>query len=89
MYIIDRTKRTGIIKNSRAYDYHELSHQAKTNPDPHARTLAEKALTEIKLESKSIRDMREALIKAHRRRESEEIKDIHEIVRSKKKYRHE
>jgi hypothetical protein len=89
MYIIDRTKRTGIIRNSRAYDYHELSKEMRTNPDPHARALAEKAMNDIKLESKSIRDMREALIRAHRRGEKEEIKDIHSIVASKKKYHHE
>lgn len=89
MYIIDRTRRSSAIRNSRSFDYHELVKEAKTNPDPGARALAERAIHDIKLESKDIRNMREALIKAHRRGENDEVKDIHSIVASKKKYRHE
>ena len=89
MYIIDRTRRSHILRNNREPDYHELVKEAKTNPDPGARALAERAIHDIKLESKDIRNMREALIRAHRRGEKEEVKDIHSIVASKKKYQHE
>lgn len=89
MYIIDRTRRSSATRNSRSFDYHELVKEAKTNPDPGARSLAYRAIEDIKLESKDIRNMRESLIKAHRRGNSDEIKDIHDIVAHKKKYRHE
>lgn len=89
MYIIDRTRRSSTLRHSRSFDYHELLKQAKTNPDPGARALASRAAEEIRLESKDIRNMRESLIRAHRRGEKDEVKDIHEIVAHKKKYQHE
>jgi len=89
MYIIDRTRRSSAIRNSRAFDYHELAKEAKTNPDPGARSLAYRAMEDIKLESKEIRGMRESLIRAHRTGDSDKVKDIHDIVAHKKKYQHE
>ena len=89
MYIIDRTRRSSTLRNSRSFDYHELKREAKTNPDPGARALAYRAMEEIKLESKDIKNMRESLIRAHRRGEKDEVKDIHDIVAHKKKYQHE
>jgi hypothetical protein len=89
MYIIDKTNKPYSRSNDRSYDYHELIREAKNNPDPHARALAAKGAEQIRLESKNIRDMRQALIKAHRKQDKEEIKDIHDIVAHKKKYSHE
>jgi len=89
MYIIDRTNRSYSRSLNRSFDYHELKKQAKTNPDPGARALAYRAMEDIKLESKDVKNMREALITAHRRGDEAEVRDIHDIVRSKKKYRHD
>jgi hypothetical protein len=89
MYIIDRTNRSYTRSNNRIGDYKELMKEAKTNPDPGARAVAVQAMAEIKKESKAVKDMREALIRAHRRDDREEIKDIHDIVKHKRKYRNE
>ena len=89
MYIIDRTNRGYSKSMNRSSDYQELVHESKTNPDPGARELARLAADEIRKEAKPIRDMRESLIKAHRRGETDEVKDIHDIVSKKSKYRHE
>lgn len=89
MYFIDKTNRGYTRSNNRASDFHELAKEARTNPDPNARQLAARAMEDLKRESKPIRDMRESLIRAHRRGEEGEIKDIHDIVKSKRKYRHE
>lgn len=89
MYIIDKTNKGFTRSNNRLYDFQELDRQSRSNPDPNARKLAIKAMEDLRREDKPIKDMRDALIKAHRRGEEGEIKDIHEIVRRKKKYRHE
>lgn len=89
MYFIDKTNKAYRGGNSRSYDFADLSREAKTNPDPEARKAAVLAMDALKKESKSITSMRESLIKAHRRGDQEEVRDIHDIVRSKKKYRHE
>jgi hypothetical protein len=87
MYFIDKTNRGYTRLNNRVSDYQELMKEAKTNPDPGARALAIDAMNEIRKESKEVKDMRESLIKAHRSNDREEIKDIHEIVSKKAKYR--
>lgn len=87
MYFIDKTNRP--YRQSRSYDLEQLSKESHTNPDPNARAAAVQAIQTIKHEDKSVRGMREALIKAHRHDNKEEIKDIHDIVRSKRKYRNE
>lgn len=89
MYIIDKTNRAHRGTNSRAYDFQELAKEARTNPDPGARKAAVIAMDQLKKESKDVTSMREALIKAHRQGNQSEIKDIQDIVKSKKKYQHE
>ena len=42
----------------------------------------------LKNESEVIGSMREALLKAHRQGEVDEIKDIHDFIEGKGKYRH-
>jgi hypothetical protein len=76
MYVIVKKSR-----NSRRYD---LDHLAKDSFDPkRAKETAEK----ISKESGKIADMREALVKAHRQNDKNEIKDIHDFVESHKDYR--
>ena len=87
MYFIDKTNRAYTRSNNRVSDYQELMKEAKTNPDPGARKLAVEAMNDIKKESYEVRSMRESLIRAHRRGDADEVKDIHDIVAHKSKYR--
>ncbi len=89
MYFIDKTKRGYTRTNNRISDLQELSREAQTNPDPGARELAKRAIHDIKNEDGSVKSMRDALIKAHRQGDTNEIKDINDIVAHKRKYRHE
>lgn len=72
---------------TREDDLNELRKDYDTNPDPKARRLAEEAAHKITSETKSIRDMREALVKAHRRGDKDEVKNIHWDVQHNPKYR--
>lgn len=58
--------------------------ERETNPD--TRISIQRAIGSIRNESSKIRDMRRALIKAHRDGNREEIKDIHEYVKGKQEY---
>lgn len=89
MYFIDKTSRGYTRSNNRIADYVQLEKEAKTNPDHGARKLARESMEKIKKESKSVKDMREALIKAHRHGNTTEVKDIHDYIAKKKKYHNE
>lgn len=89
MYFIDKTNRGYTRSNNRIADYQQLEREAKTNPDPGARKLARESMETIKKESRPIKNMREALIKAHRHGNTTEVKDIHDYIAKKRKYHNE
>ena len=91
MYFIDKTNKASRSINSRRGDFAHLEKEAKTNPDPGARRMAHKALSQLKNERHDgkMLSMRQALINAHRSNNHEEIKDITDYVSKKKKYKHE
>lgn len=73
-------------KDTRSADLEELrrSYGAASNDE---RRRIEETAHKIKNESRETRAMREALLKAHRSGDREEIKDIHEYIRNKSQYR--
>ena len=72
-------------KDGREYDYEELR-RASRSPDPIIAKIARESGERIAKESGKIRSMREALIKAHRRGDVENIKDIHSFIQGKEDY---
>jgi hypothetical protein len=74
--------------NTRQYDMQELRKDWAT-ADPEKRQYIERAAHNIANESGRIKNMREALVKAHRSGNLAEIKDIHDFVRNKREYRNE
>lgn len=66
-------------RTTRRADLETLARDYK-NAGADDRRRIKQAAYKIQHESKAVRDMREALIKAHRRGDREEIKDIHYIV---------
>ena len=77
------------MSNTRQHDLEQLRREWKTERDPNIRKQIEEAGRKISKESGVIRDMREALIKEHRKGNVENIKDIHEIVKKKDKYQNQ
>lgn len=89
MYFIDKTNTSSRIRTSRSDDLRMLHNDVKNNPDPQARVEAQKSIDAIQHESKSVRSMREKLIKAHRENDHHEIKEINHYVMETKKYKNE
>jgi hypothetical protein len=72
--------------NTRKHDIEELRKEYNyANKDE--REKIEETAQKIRYESKKIESMRERLIKAHKDRNREEIKDINDWVSSHKDYR--
>jgi hypothetical protein len=69
--------------DTRSADLEELRQDYRNSDDPKVKRLAAEAGRKIVNESKRIRDMREALVKAHRKGDHDEIRNIHnDVVRS-------
>ena len=64
----------------------EILRNASRSSDATTRRQAEVAMERIKHEGKEVRSMREALIKAHRSGDTEEIKDIHDYIKERPEY---
>lgn len=77
--------------NDRSHDYRELEEQLAKTRDPQERTKIMRAMEIIRKEQSNpkINAMREALIRAKRNGNMEEIKDIHEFIRNKQEYKNE
>lgn len=80
MYIIDKTQR------NREADMQELRKDYR-EATGEAKEIIERTARNISNESLRIKSMREALLKAHKRGDIAEIKDIHEYIRNKREYR--
>jgi len=76
------------MDKGREYDL-EILRKASKSYDPKIRRIVNETGSRIAKESGKIRSMREALIKAHRRGEIENIKDIHDYISKKSDYRND
>ena len=79
------------MDKTRRYDLEQLRREYKTERDPNLRRQMRDAGKRIAREGRNIADMREALLREHRRankRGNENIRDIHERIEKDYKYRH-
>ena len=67
----------------------EVLRQDYKRADSQTRVLIEKTAQRIRREDGKIKSMRESLIKEHRKGNTENIKDIHDIVSKNKEYQNE
>jgi hypothetical protein len=73
----------------RSHDITELYKDLSRERNPIMRENLKRSIRAIKNESGSIRSMRESLIKAHRRGDYKEVKDIHDFISKKQKYQND
>ena len=74
------------MNTGRSEDIKELYRLLDREPHASTRENIRRTIQMVKNESGAIRSMREALIKAHRNKDVEEIKDIHDFIEGKEKY---
>jgi len=74
------------MANGRTEDIKELYDLLERETNPDTRENIRFTIQSIKGESGSIRSMREALVRAHRRGDKEEIRDVHDYIKGKAKY---
>jgi len=73
--------------NSREHDIEDLI-KAYYRADSHsARKNIYETAIKIRNESGRVKSMREALIRAHRNGDTDEIKDIHDYIRNRSEYK--
>jgi len=70
---------------TRKHELEQLRRDYKT-ADPETRKKIDEAGQKIKRETGSVNSMRERLIKEHRAGRMENVKDIHDRIKGKKKY---
>jgi len=73
--------------SGREYDIAELIKAYNEAGSHSARQNIYHAAMRIRNETGRVRSMREALIKAHRNNDTEEIKDIHDYISNKSEYK--
>lgn len=78
-----------MVDNSRYHDILELEKDLKKEVNPVLRNNLKRSLSLINQETGSIKSMREKLIKAHREGNMNEVKDIHDYIRNKSKYKNQ
>lgn len=67
-------------------DIKQLYGDLRREKNPNVRRSIERSIQTIKNESVIVRSMREALVKAHRSGNVDNIKDIHDFIKGKEKY---
>ena len=82
MYFIDRTNKD---RTGRKADLEEAE-RGLHSTDPQIRKNAYDSGCRIAKESGKIRSMREALVKEHRKGNTENVRDIHEYIKNKIEY---
>lgn len=70
---------------TRSHDY-DVLREASNSPDPNVRRQAQVAMERIKHEGYKVKSMREALLRAQRDGNVDEIKDINDFVLSHSDY---
>jgi hypothetical protein len=77
------------MNTGRSEDINQLYRQLYRETDSKRKREIKDSIQIIKNESGAIRSMRESLIKAHRNNDVMEIKDIHDYIKNKSKYKNE
>lgn len=77
------------MNTGRQQDITELYREIARTSDPGVRESLRHTIALIKNESGDVRSMREALMRAHRNSDIEEIKDLHDYIKNKSKYKNE
>lgn len=72
----------------RDYDMEELE-KLESSGYGDMKRMANKVARRIRNENSRVRSMRESLIKAHRNKDAEEVKDIHEFIKGKSGYQND
>lgn len=72
--------------DNRKDDLEFLRKSYKETNNPGLKRIIRESALKIGKETKAIRDMRERLVKEHRKNNVENIKDIHEYIKNKEKY---
>lgn len=75
------------MDTGREYDIAVLLDEYSRAGSDSARKNIYDAAMKIRNESRRVRSMREALIRAHRNQDMDEVKDIHEYIKNKIEYR--
>lgn len=75
------------MSSGREADLNELVKARETESDPERRRNINDTISKVANESGAVSSMREALIKAHREGNVDNIKDIHDYISNKSKYR--
>jgi len=75
------------MSSGRDADLNELVKARETESDPERRRNINDTISKVANESGAVSSMREALIKAHREGNVDNIKDIHDYISNKSKYR--
>lgn len=75
------------MNTGRTQDIQELLKAAHFERDPERKRNIMRTIQILKNETGAIRSMREALVKAHRNNDTKEIKDIHDFIERKEKYK--
>lgn len=78
--------RTG-SRSSRHYDLEHLRVAHANTKDPKERAKIESTAKKIASESRAVEGMRQSLIRSHRRGNADEVKDTHEFIKNKSKYK--
>lgn len=74
------------MSSGRDADLNELVKARETESDPERRRNINDTISKVANESGAVSSMREALIKAHREGNVDNIKDIHSYIEKKSKY---
>lgn len=74
------------MNTGRTEDLQELYRLLEREPNAETRRNIRDTIQLVKGETGAIRSMREALVKAHRNGDTQEIKDIHDYIKGKQKY---
>lgn len=77
---------TTMLDDGRKEDIRIISEAHAREKDPGRKRDYSDMLRSIRNEGKAIKDMRQALVKAHREGNKAEIKDIHDFIKGKEKY---
>lgn len=76
----------GFMSTGRDADLNELVRLRESESNPETIRNIDHTINKVANESGAVRSMREALIRAHRNGDVENIKDIHDSIRNKSKY---
>lgn len=78
-----------LLDRGRKADLEQLKREYNAAKTPKEKAKIDYLAHSIRYEDKKIRSMRESLIKAHRNGEVDNIKDIHDFIKKKDRYKND